>query len=113
MPPPMDLSVSTDGADAPAATTAGEPLACRVYVTDQVFPPAYFRKIKDVKWGRKWYGGADAASQRLADEAWKVDAEAVIQADTSYRPSGFSWASAHAVGTAVKWTEEGAVISGN
>jgi uncharacterized protein YbjQ (UPF0145 family) len=63
--------------------------------------------VREVKWGRKWYGGADAAFQLLADEAWKLEADAVIEVDISYRPSMFSWASAHAKGVAVKWTDEG------
>jgi hypothetical protein len=90
---------------ATAATAAREP--CRVFVTEAPVNPSWFTAIKKIKYSKKWYGSGEVAYRALAQQAWKLDADAVVDVNLNFRPSMWSWASPHADGTAVKWTEEG------
>jgi hypothetical protein len=87
------------------ATAAREP--CRVFVTEAAVNPSWFTAIKEIKYSKKWYGSGEVAYRALAQQAWKLDADAVVDVNLNFRPSMWSWASPHANGTAVKWTEEG------
>jgi hypothetical protein len=87
------------------ATATREP--CRVFVTEAPVNPSWFTVVKKIKYSKKWYGSGEVAYRALAQQAWKLDADAVVDVNVNFRPSMWSWASPHADGTAVKWTEEG------
>lgn len=80
---------------------------CRVFVTEEKINSSWYVPVKDVNYGKKWYGNGDAAYQALAMQAWKLDADAVIAVDLRFRPSMWAWSSSHARGIAVKWNETG------
>ena len=48
------------------------------------------------------YGGVEWALERLAEEARKAGANAVVEADITFAPSWFGWATPHGKGTAVR-----------
>jgi len=105
-----DPAMAASGAAASAmpsttATATREP--CRVFVTEAAVNPSWFTAIKTIKYSKKWYGSGEVAYRALAQQAWKLDADAVVDVNLNFRPSMWSWASPHANGTAVKWTEEG------
>jgi hypothetical protein len=89
----------------PAPAPVAEP--CRIFVTEEQLPVAYYTTVKKVKWNRKYYGSSDPANEKLAIEAAKLGADAVMGVEVSHRPSGFAWSTPHVTGTAVKWTEQG------
>jgi hypothetical protein len=91
-------------ADAPAATPR-EP--CRVFVTEQQVDPSFYTVVKRITYRKKYYGGSSHAWEGMAREGRKVDADAVVAVNINFRPSMFSWASPHAEGIAVKWTDAG------
>jgi hypothetical protein len=80
---------------------------CKVFVTEEKVPIGYFTAVKHVKWNKKYYGSSDGAYEKLAIEAVKLGADAVVQVEISHRPSGFAWSTPHVDGLAVKWTDEG------
>jgi hypothetical protein len=96
---------ATQPKPAAAAVAVAEP--CRVFVTDAQVPVGYYTTVKRVKWNKKYYGSSDAAYEKLAIEAAKLDADAVVQVEISHRPSGFAWSTPHVNGVAVKWTDLG------
>jgi hypothetical protein len=115
-PAPSMPAPSTAGPSAPAPpvagaepvvspTAAGEP--CRVFVTEQMVNPSLYTVVKRIKYAKKYYGGSSHAWAGMAREGWKVDADAVVAVNINFTPSGFSWASPHAEGIAVKWNDEG------
>jgi hypothetical protein len=78
-----------------------------VFVTEAPVNPSWFTAIKKIKYSKKWYGSGEVAYRALAQQAWKLDADAVVDVNVNFRPSMWSWATPHADGTAVKWTDEG------
>jgi len=108
MPAPSAPSPSPSVAATERAVStapAGEP--CRVFVTEQMVNPSLYTVVKRIKYAKKYYGGSSHAWAGMAREGWKVDADAVVAVNINFRPSGFSWASPHAEGIAVKWNDEG------
>jgi hypothetical protein len=90
--------------DAPAGTMK-EP--CRVFVTEQSVDPSFYTVVKRIKYRKKYYGGSSHAWEGMAREGGKVGADAVVSVNINFRPSMFSWASPHAEGIAVAWTDAG------
>ena len=88
-------------------STAPTEAPCRVFVTEQMVNPSLYTVVKRIKYAKKYYGGSSHAWAGMAREGWKVDADAVVAVNINFRPSGFSWASPHAEGIAVKWNDEG------
>ena len=100
------VRVSAEGsAVVPAAVAAKEP--CRVFVTEQHVDPALYTVVKRIKYRKKYYGGSSHAWEGMAREGWRAGADAVVDVNINFRPSMFSWASPHADGIAVKWTDDG------
>jgi hypothetical protein len=58
--------------------------------------------IAHIKVRQGGYRNAEQVLSRLADRARKIGADAVVQVKTWRQPAGFSWASPHADGDAVK-----------
>ena len=92
---------------APPAAPSDTHAPCRVFVTETAVNPSWYVVVRDVKYGKKWYGPTSVALEALAQQAWKLKADAVVGASTSVHPSMFSWASPHAKGIAVNWTDAG------
>jgi hypothetical protein len=90
---------------APTPQPAVEP--CRLFITEAKVDPTWYTEPRYVSHQKKWYGSNNAAWSGLAKKAWKLDADAIVDANVRHQPSGFAWAAPRASGTAVKWTEEG------
>jgi len=69
--------------------------------------PSFYTVVKRIKYRKKYYGGSSHAWEGMAREGRKVGAEAVVAVNINFRPSMFSWASPHAEGIAVTWTDAG------
>ncbi len=82
-----------------------------VYVTSSTLPgTAKYEILGQLEVGKRWYGSSRNVLQSLADGARnKLGANAVVEAKTWYRPSGWSWAAPHGSGKAVKITEPASV----
>lgn len=91
----------------PTPTPAPAAAPCRVLVTEAKIDPTWYTEPRAVWHQKKWYGSNNAALSGLAKKAWKLEADAVIEVNVRHQPSGFAWAAPRAMGTAVKWTEEG------
>jgi hypothetical protein len=91
------------------AETAGKasPQPCGIIVTEERVPTSWYTPVKKVKWSKGWYGSNSVGFEKLASEAAKLGADAVVQAVASHGPTAWSWASPKAEGLAVKWTAEG------
>ena len=85
----------------------GEP--CRIFITEDDPPSRFYTVVrKEVQDGKKWYGSHDDdLMYKLAKQADKVGADAIIAFHEWRAPSMWSWAAAKAGGMAVKWTDEG------
>ncbi len=92
-----------------AATESPLSEPCRIFITEEDPPSrSYVVVRKEVRVGKNFYGRHDDNLMRkLAKEADKTGADAVIQFREWRAPSKWSWAAAKAGGMAVKWTEEG------
>ena len=107
----MQARQAQAGAELPGTPTAGvstvEP--CRVFITEEDPPSRFYTMVrKEVQDGKKWYGKHDEdLMYKLAKQAQKVGADAIIAFHEWRAPSGWSWAAAKAGGMAVKWTDEG------
>jgi hypothetical protein len=75
-------------------------------------PRDWRRRAGCSSWG-KYYGGSSHAWEGMAREGRKVGADAVVAVNITFRPSMFSWASPHAEGIAVTWTDAGTRRSGS
>jgi hypothetical protein len=104
-----EASASTSAAQLAATTPPSTPMTdiCRVFVTEENAPAGWVTVLKKVKWTKGWYGGTSGAHEKLALEAARYGADAVVGVEVGRGPSGFSWASPKASGIAVKWTDEG------
>jgi hypothetical protein len=89
----------------PTPKPAVEP--CRLLITETKVDPSWYTEPRAVWHQKKWYGSNNSAWSGLAKKAWKLDADAIVDANVRHQPSGFAWAAPRASGTAVKWTEEG------
>jgi hypothetical protein len=105
-----DSSAPTSATESAPAGTSAAPTTtdiCRVFVTEEDAPAGWATALKKVKWTKGWYGGTSGAYEKLALEAARYGADAVVGVEVGRGPSGFSWSSPKANGIAVKWTEEG------
>lgn len=93
-------SVARDAAALPA-------VPCKVFLTEEKVSPTWYDSIRDVNYSRRWYGSSDVAFQALADQAWDVDADAVVAIMINFKPTFWAWASPRASGVAVKWNDAG------
>ncbi len=89
------------------ATPGARAVPCRVFVTETKVNPTWYEKVKEVKYSKRWYGSSEPAFRSLAKQAWDLDADAVVAVDVRFHPTFWSWASPHANGIAVKWTDRG------
>ena len=88
---------------APPPATAADLPAQRILVVRRALPSAVQYVVVGPLSVRKLsYGGAEWALQRLAEEARKAGANAVIDVEISFAPSFFGWATPHGKGTAVR-----------
>ena len=105
MPPPSTPSPAVAAAE-PMVSTAPAGAPCRVFVTEQMVNPSLYTVVKRIKYAKKY-----SAAPPMRGPGWRakleVDADAVVAVNINFRPSGFSWASPHAEGIAVKWNDEG------
>jgi hypothetical protein len=91
--------------ESPAGAPVPKP--CGIIVTEERVPVSWYTPIKKVKWAKGWYGSNAVGFEKLASEAAKLGADAVVQAVTSHGWTAWSVASPKAEGLAVKWTAEG------
>jgi uncharacterized protein YbjQ (UPF0145 family) len=108
----MERIQSDSGATpAPSASEpvqpALDPATCRVFITEANLDKMFYKTVKDIKVSKKTYGSVSEMLGALAEQALKVEADAVINVRTWHSPSGFAWAAPHAGGMAVKLTEAG------
>ena len=86
-------------APVPAAQATSD---SKVFVTEQSLPPESYTFIADIEIGSNVRFGYGDANKELAEKARQMGADAVINAETKYYPSAFSWAAPHGKGKAVK-----------
>ena len=81
-----------------------------VFVTAASLPPtAKYEVVAQIEVGKAWYGSGTKVLQTLAERGRQLGADAVIEAKTWHQPSGWSWASPHGSGKAIKITEKGSI----
>lgn len=75
----------------------------RVLVTEAKLPPdVEYEVIARIDVGRAWYGRTLTVHEQLARRARNLGADAVVEVETWFQPSGYSWWAPHGRGTAVK-----------
>lgn len=99
----------TDKVAAPAQAQRASD--ANVFVTAQSLPPESYTFIADIEIGSNVRFGYGDANKELAERARQLGADAVINAETKYYPSAFSWAAPHGKGQAVKLKSKSAVDS--
>jgi hypothetical protein len=98
---------SAPSVPAPQIANPIDPSSCSIFISEKDIDKSLYSPIKDIKISKKLYGSTADMYGVLAEQARKVKADAVINVRTWHSPSGFSWASPHAGGLAVKWTAAG------
>jgi hypothetical protein len=81
-----------------------------VFVTAASLPPtAKYEVVAQIEVGKAWYGSDRRVLQTLAERGRQLGADAVIETKTWHQPSGWSWASPHGSGKAIKVTDKGSI----
>lgn len=94
---PLILKNTTDV----AAITAepDEPHRAPVLVTTAALPESVgHRVIAPIDVGKAWYGRRQTVLEALADRAREIGADAVVEVETWWQPSGYSWWAPHGRG---------------
>lgn len=75
----------------------------RVLVTEaKLAPEVEYEVIAQIDVGRAWYGRSMSVHEQLARRARDLGADAVVEVETWFQPSGYSWWAPHGRGKAVK-----------
>jgi hypothetical protein len=75
----------------------------RVLVTEaRLGPEVEYQVIAEIDVGRAWYGRSLSVHEQLARRARALGADAVVEVETWFQPSGYSWWAPHGRGKAVK-----------
>ena len=74
----------------------------KVFITQQELPADSVEVLGRIEHGRVWYGSWKNIRGPMADEGRKMGADAVMNVRAWKQPSGWSWASPHGTGVAVK-----------
>jgi len=99
---PMIMKDTIDVTMAPNAPKL-EPHTEKVLFVDGTLPASVkYETLAEINAGAVWYGGPDGLLNAMADKARAIGADAVVEIGTWKQPSGFSWASPHATGKAVR-----------
>jgi hypothetical protein len=106
MEPLADSSPNVAAAP-PQPRPAATPFTCRTFISEKDVDRAFYTTLKDIMVFKKWYGSTAEMYGVLAEKARKAGADAVINVQTWYAPTRFAWASPHAGGMAVTWTDAG------
>ena len=94
----------------PASQEEYAPHSNPVFVTTASLPPtAKYEVVAQIEVGKAWYGSDKRVLQTLAERGRELGADAVIETKTWHQPSGWSWASPHGSGKAIKNTEKGSI----
>jgi hypothetical protein len=83
------------------------PFTCKTFLSEKDVDKSFYTTLKDLTVYKPWYGSTSEMYGVLAERARKIGADAVINVNTWYAPTRFAWASPHAGGMAVKWTDAG------
>lgn len=78
----------------------------KVYLTKETLSTKDYKYevVSRIDVGKVWYGNSKDVYESMAAMARKLGADAVIEVNAWYQPSGFSWAAPHGSGTAIKFT---------
>ena len=75
----------------------------RVLVTEAALAPGIEHEvIAEIDVGRAWYGRSLSVHEQLARRARSLGADAVVEVETWFQPSGYAWWAPHGRGKAVK-----------
>jgi hypothetical protein len=75
----------------------------RVLVTEATLAPEVeYEVVARIDVGRAWYGRSLTVHEQLARRARALGADAVVEVETWFQPSGYSWWAPHGRGKAVK-----------
>jgi hypothetical protein len=98
---PLILKNTTDIAIVATAPLA--PHAAPVLVTEAALPESFRHEvIAQIDVGKAWYGRRQAVLEALAGQARALGANAVVEVETWWQPSGYSWWAPHGRGKAVR-----------
>jgi uncharacterized protein YbjQ (UPF0145 family) len=93
-------------AQAPHVQTA--PFVCRTFITEKDLDKTFYTFVQRIKAKKNWYGSPDIVYERMVAKARELGADAIISFDIHYSPSiAGAWATPHAEGIAVRWTDAG------
>jgi hypothetical protein len=65
-------------------------------------PEIEYEVIAEIDVGRAWYGRTLDVHEQLARRARHIGADAVVEVETWFQPSGYSWWAPHGRGKAVR-----------
>ena len=98
---PLILKNTTDVVPMAAAPLA--PHAAPVLVTEAALPESVGHQvIAQIDVGKAWYGRRRSALEALAERAREIGADAVVEVETWWQPSGYSWWAPHGRGKAIR-----------
>ena len=78
----------------------------KIFVTEYNLPQTVkYEILGTIEVGKIWYGSSNNVMQSMADRAREIGADGVVEVQTWFQPSGWSWSAPHGSGIAVKIKE--------
>lgn len=80
----------------------------KIFLTSESLSPQKYSYeiISQINVGKVWYGSSGDVYESMAAMGRQLGADAVIEINAWYQPSGFSWAAPHGSGKAIKFTDK-------
>ena len=75
----------------------------RIFISKGELPPEVkYEVLEQIEIGKVWYGSKGNIQESMANRARQIGADAIVNFNSWYQPSGWSWAAPHGSGKAVK-----------